>query len=159
MCGEQCRLPPRQEIEEPQTIKLEKVLKRKNPYLFKAKDIMSAEQLVRSFMDAHMSSREETIFSEFLEGLAIFINGEIYGGTKSLAEGIDLEFEKDGIKYSVSIKSGPNWGNSSQINLTTFRRLHFANGSRGIAIILRNRLDLLRCTCGSMALTCKLCLY
>ncbi len=26
-----------------------------------------------------------------------------------------LEFEKDNIRYIVSIKSGPNWGNSSQI--------------------------------------------
>jgi hypothetical protein len=32
-----------------------------------------------------------------------------------LAEGIDLEFERDGKWYIVSIKSGPNWGNSSQI--------------------------------------------
>lgn len=34
---------------------------------------------------------------------------------KSAAEGVDLEFNKDGKKYLVSIKSGPNWGNSSQI--------------------------------------------
>ena len=40
---------------------------------------------------------------------------QVYGGQKSSAEGIDLEFEKDSIRYIVSIKSGPNWGNSSQI--------------------------------------------
>ena len=34
----------------------------------------------------------------------------------SSAEGIDLEFDRDGIRWLVSIKSGPNWGNSSQIN-------------------------------------------
>ena len=51
----------------------------------------------------------------FLEGLAIFICGKVYNGRKSAAEGIDLEFEKEGINYIVSIKSGPNWGNSSQI--------------------------------------------
>ena len=28
---------------------------------------------------------------------------------------MDLEFEKDQIKYIISIKSGPNWGNSDQI--------------------------------------------
>ncbi|MEM7068369.1 MAG: PmeII family type II restriction endonuclease [Pseudomonadota bacterium] len=110
-----------------QTIKLEKVLKRKNPYLFKAKNVLSAEQLVRSFMDAHLSSHEETVFGEFLEGLAIFINAEVYGGTKSSAEGIDLEFENNSIKYIVSIKSGPNWGNSSQINKM---KDHFAKAKR-----------------------------
>lgn len=108
-------------------IKLEKVLKRKNPYLFKAKNVLSAEQLVRSFMDAHLSSHEETIFGEFLEGLAIFINAEIYGGIKSSAEGIDLEFEHDQIKYIVSIKSGPNWANSSQLKKM---KDHFAKAKR-----------------------------
>ena len=60
-----------------------------------------------------LSSQEETIFGDFLEKLAIFINGRIYGGEKSSAEGIDLE--KESIRYIVAIKSGPNWGNSSQI--------------------------------------------
>ena len=96
-------------------LKLTKILQRKNPYLFKAKNILTAQDFVKSLMDAHLSSQEETIFGDFLEGLAIFICGEIYGGKKSAAEGIDLEFEKKRIKYMVAIKSGPNWGNSSQI--------------------------------------------
>jgi len=96
-------------------LKLDIILKRKNPYLFKAKNILSAETLVRTILDAHLSSQEETIFGDFLEGLAIFINQKVYGGKKSAAEGIDLEFDKEGIKYIVSIKSGPNWGNSGQI--------------------------------------------
>ena len=83
--------------------------------LFKAKNILTAQDLVKSLLDAHLSSQEETIFGEFLEGLAIYICQKSYNGKKSAAEGIDLEFEKDGIKYIVSIKSGPNWGNSSQI--------------------------------------------
>jgi len=96
-------------------LKLSKILKRKNPYLFKAKNILTAEELVRTFLDAHLSSQEETIFGDFLEELAIRINSEIYGGAKSSAEGIDLEFTKDSTRYIVAIKSGPNWGNSSQI--------------------------------------------
>jgi len=32
----------------------------------------------------------------------------------STAQGVDLEFFNKGIHYVVSIKSGPNWGNSSQ---------------------------------------------
>jgi hypothetical protein len=47
--------------------------------------------------------------------LAIFINEKVYEGRKSGIPGIDLEFDKDKIRYIVTIKSGPNWGNSSQI--------------------------------------------
>ncbi len=96
-------------------LKLAKILKRKNPYLFKAKNIRTNEELVTTLLDAHLSSQEETIFGDFLEGLAIFINGKVYDGKKSSAEGIDLEFDSQGIRYIVAIKSGPNWGNSRQI--------------------------------------------
>ncbi len=91
------------------------MLARKNPYLFRAKNVLAAGDLVKSLVEAHLSSQEETIFGAFLEGLAIFICHHVFGGRKSSAEGIDLEFERDGIQYIVSIKSGPNWGNSSQI--------------------------------------------
>ena len=96
-------------------LKLSKVLKRKNPYLFKAKYILTSEEIIKFLVDAHISSNEETIFGDWLEGLAIFINGKVYGGWKSGITGIDLEFDKDGIRNIVTIKSGPNWGNSSQI--------------------------------------------
>ncbi len=94
---------------------LSKVLKRKNPYLFKAKNVLTAEQLVRGLVDAHISSNEETVFGDWLEGLAIFINGKVFEGRKSGITGIDLEFDHAGIRNIVTIKSGPNWGNSSQI--------------------------------------------
>ncbi len=97
------------------SLKLTQVLKRKNPYLFKAKNINDAHDLVKLILDAHLSSQEETIFGEFLENLAIFVCGEVFGGRKSVAEGIDLEFKRDDILYVVSVKSGPNWGNSGQI--------------------------------------------
>lgn len=97
------------------SLQLNKILSRKNPYLFKAKNQNTAHDLVKSILDAHLSSQEEGIFGGFLEGLAVFICSRVYGGKKSSAEGIDLEFEKDGIYYLVSIKSGPNWGNSRQI--------------------------------------------
>ena len=97
-------------------LKLNKILKRKNPYLFKAKNILAAQDLVKTLLGAHLSSQEETIFGDFLEGLAIFISGKVFDGKKSSSEGLDLEFDKDGIRYIIAIKSGPNWGNSSQIN-------------------------------------------
>ena len=98
-----------------QSLKLTKVLMRKNPYLFKAKNINDAHDLVKLLLDAHLSSQEETIFGEFLENLAIFVCNKVFDGRKSSAEGIDLEFTKDDILYIVAVKSGPNWGNSSQI--------------------------------------------
>jgi len=97
------------------TLKLSKVIKRKNPYLFKAKNVLTADQIIRGIVDAHISSNEETIFGDWLEGLAIFINGQVYGGYKSGINGIDLEFDNEGVRNVVNIKSGPNWGNSSQI--------------------------------------------
>ena len=95
-------------------LKLSKVLKRKNPYLFKAKYVLTAEQIVRGLTDAHISSNEETIFGDWLEGLAIFINRKVYNGYKSGIRGIDLEFDSNNTRFIVTIKSGPNWGNSSQ---------------------------------------------
>lgn len=96
-------------------LKLKKVLGTKNPYLFKAKYILTAQDIIKSLTDAYISSQEETIFGDWLEGLAIFINGKVYDGWKSGIPGIDVEFDKEGIRHIVTIKSGPNWGNSSQI--------------------------------------------
>jgi hypothetical protein len=103
-------------IESLDRLKLSQVLKRKNAYLFKAKYVLTASDLVKGIVDAHISSSEEGIFGDWLEGLAIFINEKIYNGKKSSAKGVDLEFDKDNKRYIVSIKSGPNWGNSSQIS-------------------------------------------
>ncbi|GHV11509.1 hypothetical protein AGMMS49938_02320 [Fibrobacterales bacterium] len=97
------------------SLKLSDVLKRKNPYLFKAKNTETSEQIVRGIVYAHISSNEETIFGDWLEGLAIFVNEKVYGGWKSGIRNIDLEFDKDGIRYIVTIKSSKNWGNSSQV--------------------------------------------
>jgi Type II restriction endonuclease EcoO109I len=102
-------------IESLDKLKLSQILKRKNPYLFKAKYILTTSDLVKGIVDAHISSSEEGIFGEWLEGLAIFINQKVYLGKKSSSKGIDLEFDRDNKRYIVSIKSGPNWGNSSQI--------------------------------------------
>lgn len=96
-------------------LKLTNLLKAKNPYLFRAKNVMTGHDLVKTLLDAYLSSQEEALFGEFLEGLAIHICGQVYGGKKSAAEGIDLQFEKDGDICLVTVKSGPNWGNSGQI--------------------------------------------
>lgn len=120
-------------------LKLMNVIKRKNPYLFKAKNINTASELVKTILDAFLSSQEEGIFGGFLEELAIFICAQVYGGRKSSAEGVDLEFEKDSTRYIVSIKSGPNWGNSSQIaklrdNFRKARRILSTNTPSAVVV-------------------------
>lgn len=97
-------------------LKLDDVLKRKNPYLFKAKNIETAGEFVSSILDAYLSSQEETLFGTFVESLAKFVCEQAKGGIKSCADGMDLEFTEDGTRYIISVKSGPNWGNKGQID-------------------------------------------
>jgi hypothetical protein len=104
------------QLEDLKKLTLVKVLEKKNPYLFRVKNLNVASDVVKYVLNAFLISREETNFGEFLERLAIFINKAIYDGKKSENTGIDLEFDKDEVHYIVSIKSGPKWGNSDQIN-------------------------------------------
>lgn len=103
----------RRRIRTLEELKLDKVLK-KNPYLFKAKNINFATELIIGLLDAFLSSSEEKLFGDFLEGLALFVAEMTCSGHKSHAPGTDLEFFHNGVHYIVSIKSGQNWGNSSQ---------------------------------------------
>jgi hypothetical protein len=97
-------------------MKLSDLLEGKNPYLFLSYNILSyAGPIIRNLFDDYVFSSEEAMFRDWLEGLAIFINEKVYGGKKSGIKGIDLEFDNQNVKNIVSIKSGPNWGNSSQI--------------------------------------------
>ena len=85
-------------------LRLEKLLRRKNPYLFKSRNLTVASDLIRSLLTAHLSSQEETLFGEFLEGLAIYVAEIVHGGQKSAATGIDLEFTAEDVRYIVSIQ-------------------------------------------------------
>ncbi len=96
-------------------LKLANVLKRKNPYLFKAKNIDIPSDLVKGIVDAYLSSQEETMFGNLLEGFAIYVSNRLYGGFKSGFKSVDLEFERDNIYYIVGIKSGISWANADQI--------------------------------------------
>ncbi len=102
---------------------LHSILKRKNPYLFKAKNIETSGDLVKYILDAFLSSQEETIFGNLLESLAIFICEKVYKGHKAeqgVLKSVDLEFIRDGKYYIVGIKSGPNWGNKDQVDRMKF---------------------------------------
>lgn len=108
-------------------VDLLKILKQKNPYLFKAKNVLTAQDLIKGFLDAFLQSQEETLFGDFIEGLAIFVCDKAYGAKKSELTGVDLEFEKDGTIYVVEIKAGWNWGNSSQIRQL---KINFENAKK-----------------------------
>jgi len=110
-----------------EALSLTDLLRRKNPYMFASKNIQDPEDFVREILSAHISSMEETTFGNLLEGLAVFTAEKIHGGSKSSATGIDLEFSKGGIRHIVSIKSGPNWGNSDQVKKM---RSNFKKASR-----------------------------
>ena len=97
------------------SLKLKDVLKRKNPYLFKAKNIELAADLVKGIVDAYLSSQEEGIFGNLLEGFAIHVSKTLYGGFKSELKSVDLEFKREDKYFMVSVKSGTNWANSDQI--------------------------------------------
>lgn len=117
------------------SLKLDSLLRKKNPYLYKAKDLNTPGEVVESIASAFMSSAEETMFGDWLEGLAIFVASRVYGGVKSTSEGIDLEMDKDGIHYIVSIKSGPNWSNSSSMaklkqNFQKAQRIYRTSGNK-----------------------------
>ncbi len=123
-------------IDKLKSLKLENLLKRKNPYLYKAKDLNTPQDVVENITAAYMSSAEETMFGDWLEDLAIYIAKFVYGGYKSSAEGIDLEMDKDGIHYFVSVKSGPNWSNSSSLkklqeNFLKAKRIYHTSGHKG----------------------------
>lgn len=89
------------------TLNIQKVMKRKNPYLYRAKAMQSASDIVESVLSAFVSSSEETIFGNcFFEPIAIAVSG----GNKALAEGIDLMIEdkQNNVIYAIAVKSGPS---------------------------------------------------
>ena len=128
-------------LEKIDALTLNGIIKRKNPYLFKAKNSQSASAFIGSVLDASLSSGEETTFGNFMEEIALHVCEQVHGGSKSGIAGIDLEYGSEGKKYIVSIKSGPNWGNAGQIKqmLTNFKTaqktLQTSGGNRETAFI------------------------
>ena len=106
-------------------LSLDRVLKKKESrYLFGPKNVITSPELVHAMLNAFLSLSEEKMFGDFLQRLAIFVSAQTDGGTKSSAEGVDLEFDRSGTRYLVSIKLVANWGNRCQ-----YRALeaHFRN--------------------------------
>ena len=85
------------------SLNISRVLKRKNPFLFRAKAMDRAADIVDSILGAFVSSSEETIFGNvFFEPVAL----AAVQGQKALAEGIDIMVERGETIYAIAVKSG-----------------------------------------------------
>ncbi|MCY4258540.1 MAG: PmeII family type II restriction endonuclease [bacterium] len=85
-------------------LSLHELLIRKNPYMFIARQIEAPQELAEEIVGAALSSSEETMFGHTLEAIAVDVCAEAFGGIKSAAQGVDLEFMRDKRRYVVSIK-------------------------------------------------------
>lgn len=92
-------------------LKLQNVLRKKNPYLLRAVGVQKASEIVEEILKAFMSSSDESIFGDaFFEPIAKLCSG----GIVSPSEGVDVALESDTVYKAIAVKSGPNIFNSSQ---------------------------------------------
>ena len=90
-------------IKKVDSLNVKTVMKRKNPYLFRAKAMNGAAQIIDAILAAFVSSSEETIFGNvFFEPIAT----AAAQGQKALAEGVDIMVERDNTIYAIAVKSG-----------------------------------------------------
>ena len=121
------------------SLHIKEIMKRKNPYLYKAKGIRSVEDIVESVLNAHVSSSEETIFGNtFFEPLAIAASN----GEKALAEGLDIiKYDKDeNTFYAIAVKSGTSVFNADskkkqELNFKAAKKRADQSKSRYVPII------------------------
>jgi len=87
------------------TLQLEKTLKRKNPYLFRAVGLLDANEVIERLLNDFMSSSDETIFGDaFFEPLA----KDLCEGSCSPTEGVDVVIETASSYKAIAVKSGPS---------------------------------------------------
>lgn len=102
-------------------IDLEKALRRKNPYLYRATGKNNATDIINELLVAHASSSDETLFGNvFFEPLALWVAQESYKDnpkfsvTISHGEGMDMSIEELKTRVSpIAVKSGPNVFNAA----------------------------------------------
>ena len=116
-------------------IDIKKIMKRKNPYLYRAKAMQNASEIVESVLTAFVSSSEETIFGNcFFEPVAIAASG----GEKALAEGVDIMYHdhETNTIYAYAVKSGPSVFNADSKKR---QEQNFMNRSSGTATVKRKK--------------------
>ncbi len=87
------------------------LLRRKNPYLYRALGYEIAADLMRALLESHLKESDETIFGNtFFEPIALLA----LGGHVAEAPGVDIVKETENRILAVAVKSGPNVFNASQ---------------------------------------------
>ena len=95
-----------------QELKLREFLSKKNPYLFRAIGTEKASDIVEDVLRAFISSSDEGMFGDaFFEPIAKLASG----GVVAPSEGVDVAIETKDRYTAIAVKSGTNWGNSSQL--------------------------------------------
>ncbi len=119
-----------------ETLKLAKVLRRKNPYLFRAKGIGNAAEMITELLSAHVSSSDETIFGDaFFEPICKHVSKFIIAA----ARGSDFVLETDDAYQAISLKSGTNAFNSDQVSKLNDRFREMEDSLRATLRTLRKQ--------------------
>jgi hypothetical protein len=119
-----------------ESLNLSEVLRRKNPYLFRAKGIGNAAEMVSELLAAHISSSDETIFgSEFFEPICKHASKFVIAA----ARGSDFVLEADDAYQAISLKSGPNAFNSDQVSKLNDRFREIEDSLRATLRTLRKQ--------------------
>ena len=110
---------------------LDALVRRKNPYMYYANNIGSAQEFVDTVLSAFVTSSQETFFGNvFFERLVIAVSG----GTKTLAEGSDIEVRTDTDLFVISVKSSKDVFNSDskKKQIDHFRKLQKVAAQTGL---------------------------
>jgi hypothetical protein len=93
-----------------QDLRLQDVIRGKNPYLYRASGIKTCEDLIRRVLQDYVSASVEGDFGKFFEAVARVVSG----GTKPVGGGeVDLDVRKGEVAYLYAVKSGAKGFNSS----------------------------------------------
>ncbi|MFI5253280.1 MAG: PmeII family type II restriction endonuclease [Bacteroidota bacterium] len=121
-------------------LEFDRLVENINPYVHK-NNCMDISKIITGLIEENLKESEDAIQENILKEIAIIINKKIYNGWKSSFSGIDLEFDRDNIRYLVTIKTEPNWGNNSQIKKlesdfnNAINTLHIVNSNLEIATV------------------------
>jgi len=107
----------------------------KNPYLFRAKNIRIAEELISGLLGAFLSSSEEKLFGDFLEDLAVFVAGKTCGGQSPRPQALIWSSSTGAVTMSFRSSQAPVGAiaHSSGSYRRTYRRLSQESSSQSTA--------------------------
>jgi hypothetical protein len=119
-------------IESLDKLKLNDILRKKNPYLFKAVGIANPPEMINQLLSARLSSSDEGIFGEeFFEPICQTLGESNLAGK----EGVDFIIVTEDAYEAISLKSGPNALNSDA-SKKQFQR--FEEVEKSLRATLRN---------------------